>query len=769
MPGSRHSITCCLAFCGGAIAALYSWPFSVPSIIFVPVVLAIAVSSVRFPIVRVPGAVLIGVLCANHAITKNLSTQLQPGLAGTEVQLRGFVASIPAFDGGNAQFLFKPTNAGPGIPNLLRMRWYRDAPAMAANELWQLEVRILPPRGRLNFTGFDFEKWLFARSIGGLGSVRNGKMLEPGDATTDPVLQLRQGISSRIDTLLAGHRSLGLVKALAIGDRTAISTGQWQFLAASGTTHLVAISGMHIGMVALFGFLAGKCLFMLAPAALAQIGSRRLGIVLAMFFAGFYALLSGFVVPAQRALLILLVILTGQLMRRRAGTMHSLLLAATVIILLDPLAPLRIGFWLSFAAVFMLLFAASGKQPQQHRWRQILHAQWVVIVGMTPLTLFWFQQTSLISIPANLVAIPLVSLVVVPTILLAIVLLNLIPAAAGFLLWVSAQLLDGLQDILANIAQLPGILHQVPAPGLAWTLIAVAGVLLLLSPRAIPGRLTGLVLVLPLLSGNPARPDPGTIEMTVLDVGQGNAVLLQTNNQLLLYDTGPGDGWERQVVESTILPAIRSTGVHGPDTIIVSHADLDHSGGMRRLASYYPQQRWYSSLPPSWRGVPGEPCRSPLSWNRDGYEFAVLHPGPGLPYLGNDSSCVLAVTGANAGILLPGDVSEAVEQRLLLTSKLQPVSVLLVPHHGSMSSSSTTFIDQVSPRIALISSGYMNRFNLPKDAILNRYHASGAQVMSTAECGAIRVTIAGSGNLLTETARRIRAGAWRQKAGSSCR
>jgi len=258
------------------------------------------------------------------------------------------------------------------------------------------------------------------------------------------------------------------------------------------------------------------------------------------------------------------------------------------------------------------------------------------------------------------------------------------------------------------------------------------------------------------------------MELTQLDVGQGSAALLRTQQHLLLFDTGPGDGGSRQLVDSTVRPAIQNSGFAAPDKIIVSHADLDHAGGMQRLQEYYPDSPRYVNRPEPARFPRDHECRTPLKWNWDGFQFTILHPGPGLPYLGNDSSCVLEVKGFGSNLLLPGDISEAVERRLLGRSQLPSGGVLVVPHHGSASSSSQEFVSTVKPLLAVISNGYLNRFRLPRNDIVKRYRRAGTRLLSTAECGAIRITINANGRLDSETARQKRAAIWRQKAAPSC-
>jgi competence protein ComEC len=421
-------------------------------------------------------------------------------------------------------------------------------------------------------------------------------------------------------------------------------------------------------------------------------------------------------------------------------------------------------------------------------------AQGAVMLALLPVSATWFQAFSLVAFVANLVAIPLVSLVVVPLVLAGVAVfaldsgvsavLGLLPVSSSGLALVGAGAVNGvlggltalcwsgagaaamlLLAFLEWLAELQGGLTVLRAPGLVQAVLALAGAFLLLLPRGLPGRWSGAFLLLPLFLPIGRAPPPGTIELEVLDAGQGTAVLLRTSDHILLYDSGPGDGGEANLVDSVIAPALSRAGVRAPDRIVISHGDLDHAGGLGTLVRLYPGAEYHANLRRPAADIPS--CHAGLTWRWDEVDFTVLHPSPSLPYLGNDSSCVVSVEGRGSRVLLAGDISGTVEQRLLAADS-RPYAVVLVPHHGSMTSSSTQFVVSVRARAAVATAGLGNRFGFPKAEIRRRYEAAGARFWSTGECGALRLTLHADGRLEARSAKSERAAAWRWPAGTGC-
>jgi competence protein ComEC len=394
----------------------------------------------------------------------------------------------------------------------------------------------------------------------------------------------------------------------------------------------------------------------------------------------------------------------------------------------------------------------------------MLMAQAGLTVTMLPVGMLWFQQVTLLGLVSNLLAIPWISFTVVPATLLAVLLLPFETWLTPFLLFSAAESAQWLSRALAWLesAARHGWL-MTPRPGLVAAALATAGGLLLILPRGVKFRFLGLLLLIPLLL--PAKRSQALFRLEVLDVGQGMAALIETQGHLLLYDSGPGDNRDWSLVPSAIAPAIAQTGKAAPDLAIISHGDLDHAGGLYELRSRYPDMKILANLGRPLEGT--SPCREPLSWNWDGVEFEILHPGEGLPYLGNDSSCVVSITAGKHRLLLPGDIGSAVEQRLV-SSGLQPYQVLLLPHHGSKSSSSSGFIDATSPGVGLVSAAYRNRFGFPHAGVTARFRAREIPLWNSADCGAIEILFEDGRDLQARTARRHRAAIWRWQPEAVC-
>uniref|UniRef100_UPI0028C44EBD DNA internalization-related competence protein ComEC/Rec2 n=1 Tax=Accumulibacter sp. TaxID=2053492 RepID=UPI0028C44EBD len=512
---------------------------------------------------------------------------------------------------------------------------------------------------------------------------------------------------------------------------------QWRLFRQTGVTHLMSISGLHVTMVAaLFAALVGWLwrrstrLMLALPAAKAAIAAGWLAAL-------GYSLLAGFAVPTQRTLYMLSVVALALWSGRNLGASRSLLLALLLVLLIDPWAVLSPGFWLSFAAVGVLFFVGTARLGVPRGWRAALArwgaTQWAVTIGTLPLLLLLFQQFSLVSPLANALAIPVVSFLITPLALLFAV----VPWPP--LLHLDHWLLSLLMAFLEWLARWP--LWQQPAPPLAATLLALLGVAWLLLPRGFPARWLGLCLLLPALFWPAARPPPGAAWVDVLDVGQGLAVVVRTAEHTLLYDTGPLYSAESDAGQRIVVPYLRATGVEHIDTLIVTHRDKDHSGGLVAVQEALPIARTLSSLPE----LPGERCLAGQHWEWDGVRFTILHPQTA-DYArqnarSNNMSCVLRVENTVASVLLTSDIEAGAEQALLARSPaLLASDALLAPHHGSGTSSTPAFIAAVGAREVIFPVGYRNRFRHPRPDVVERY--AGSRLWRSDVDGAIRVTLA---------------------------
>jgi len=733
-----------------------------PSLAWAWLLLPLALAAWRWPRFGLPMLFLLaGFLWVTLRAGSLLADKLPTALEGTDLRVEGRIADLPVVSERGLRFAFDIERAWQGdqpvvVPRTVQLSIYGANPTLRVGDVWSCTVRLKRPHGFQNPGGFDYEAHLFQQRVRATGYVREHephRLIAPLGTLADGVLpgyrlnRFRQTLSGRIQTLLPDNPFAPIITAFANGDDDAIPDDQWQVLSRTGTGHLIAISGMNIGLVAGLVFFVVRWLWSLpgvtvlfAPAPLVAAGA-------ALLAALGYAALAGFAVPTQRALVMLVVALGGVFLHRR--TSPSVLLAAALlaVLLVDPLAVMSPGFWLSFAAVAVILYALSGADAKG--WKERLVAwgrlQWAIAAGLLPLLLFLFQQVSLSGPFANLVAIPVVELVVIPATLLGVAGSFFLPdsvAAWPFLLAAKAMaMLWPLLELLARVEGLQWTQHNPPL----WTLgAALAGILLLLAPRGIPARWLGLVWLLPMFLVRPAQPAPGEAWVTLLDVGQGLAVVVQTAGHTLVYDTGARLSARFDAGRAVIVPYLRHTGVGRVDTLIVSHGDNDHIGGSASLLAAMPVTRVLSSVPE--RLANAEGCRNGQTWEWDSVRFVIMHPEPDSWLAGNNRSCVLRVESRFGVALLPGDIAAKAERELMLRTELQlHADLLVVPHHGSKTSSTEPFLDTVRPRVALLPVGYRNRYRHPHPLVVARYRERDIVLEDSATAGAITVAFGNQG------------------------
>jgi competence protein ComEC len=716
----------------------------------------------------VPAALVVGFLWAAGLAQLRLGERLAPQLEGRDLEVAGVVSSLPDAAEHGPRFEFELETAAPGLPRRVLLTWYRspqaeDDPALLGGavhpgERWLFTVRLRQPHGQLNPFGFDYEAWLTERGIGATGYVRQRgaqRLLGRRDSLPDRIEQAREAVRERVRRVLGETPSAGILAALAVGDQRAISGEEWRLFSRTGVTHLMSISGLHVTLI------SGLCAWLVAalwrrvPRLVLWLPARKAGALAAIAGALGYTLLAGFAVPAQRTFYMVTVVALALWSGRIASPSRTLALALAVVTALDPWAVLQAGFWLSFGAVALIFFVAAGWTAGEARPWQWLRVQWAITVGLAPAALFLFSQVSVVGPLANALAIPLVSAVITPLALGA----ALLPVDA--LLHLAEWLTQWLLEYLEWCAQLPAATWQQHAPPLWATLLALAGVAWLLLPRGFPWRVSGAALMLPALALPAAAPAAGEAWIVTLDVGQGLAVLVRTANRALLYDAGPAYGAGADSGERIVAPYLRAAGVDKLDTLVLTHDDSDHTGGALSVLEGMEVERVLSSLPaahpllalaPAVRG-----CQRGMAWEWDGVRFEMLHPGAGgAARPRNDRSCVLRVSAGDTSMLLTGDIERGAESELLRAAPLR-TDVLLVPHHGSRTSSTGEFLAAVRPRVALAAAGYRNRFGHPNEAVLGRYAAAGIPVLRTDRDGALTVRLLrGAIEVEAERARRAR-------------
>ncbi|HET6603922.1 MAG TPA: DNA internalization-related competence protein ComEC/Rec2 [Xanthomonadaceae bacterium] len=743
------------------VAACFTMPWLPPWPLSLAAAAAVAATGMRRTRWRPACALAFGFLWTAVHGQLALQARLPEHLVGQELAIQGTVVGLPRSDEGRQRFdlAIERAASAPEIEGRrVRLSWYGRAPLVLSGARWHLQVRLKRPRGVQNPGGFDFERHALERRLAATGYVREGPANRRLDAARG-IDAWRAGASARMHAVL-GPADARFVAALAVGDTRALSQPDWEVLRATGTTHLFAISGFHVGLVAGFAVLLLRALYRLWPQAGLHLPLPPAAAVAGLAGAAGYAALAGYELPAVRTVLMIAVAVLAIALRRAASSWQVFALALAAVLLADPLAPLGAGFWLSFVGVAWLLLCmprAGTASPG----RLLLRAQGVATVGLLPLTVWFFGQASIVGALANLVAVPWISLVVVPLCLAGTGLAAVAEAAGAWGWYAAAWAMRPLWWLLERAASLDGALVYLPEPGPAALLAAAAGALWLLLPRALPGKPLACLLWLPLLLPARSAPLPGELELEVLDVGQGLAVLLRTASSTLVYDAGPAFPEGLDHGHATVVPAIHALAHPAPQALVLSHADNDHAGGSGSL------RRAFAPLP----ALSGEPrraglrarCRAGEHWWRDGVRFDWLHPPRHFPELGNDSSCVLRIRAAGGAVLLPGDISTAIESRLLSAGIDLRAQVLLVPHHGSRSSSSPAFIEAVGPRLAIASAGHGNRFGHPAAEVQARYLERGAHWISTAQAGAVTVRLQRDGRILVRQRRKAVRRFWHER------
>ncbi|MDK9725724.1 MAG: DNA internalization-related competence protein ComEC/Rec2 [Sterolibacteriaceae bacterium MAG5] len=722
------------------------------------------------------GAFLFGIAWAGCAAQVRLADALAAELEGRDAEVVGVVAGLPQRFENGERFEFEVERAPVGVPRRLSLAWYRpwregeDSPAapqaVHAGERWRLTLRLKRPHGNLNPGGFDYEAWLLERNLRATGYVRpaatNGRLEAMVWRPSLAVAALREASRERFRRVLGEAHETGILVALAVGDQRAIEPGLWQVFARTGVSHLMSISGLHVTLFASLAYGLASLLWRRSARLPLRLPAQKLAAAAGFFAAFGYCLLAGFEVPAQRTLYMLGVVALALWSGRRIASSRVLALALLLVLLLDPWAVLAAGFWLSFGAVALLFYVGAGRIGRSHWLADWGRAQWAVTVGMVPALLALFQQFSVVSPLANAVAIPVVSFVVTP-----LALAGLLPYSDP-LLHLAALVMSWLMALLDGLASSPWAVWQQHVPPPWSTALALAGVAWLLLPRGFPARWLGLAACLPLLLVPPPRPAAGEAAVTVLDVGQGLAVHVQTASRDLLYDTGPLFTPDANSGSRIIVPYLRAKGVARLDTLVVSHEDKDHAGGAESVLEALPVGRLVSSLPfehgLSALPVVQEPCRDGDAWEWDGVRFEMLHPAAA-QYAGplrrtNDLSCVLKVTAAGHAMLLTSDIEAISETELLVRhgDRLR-AEALTVPHHGSRTSSTPEFVAAVGARTAIFPVGYRNRFGHPKDEVVARYRAAGTALWRTDADGALTVRL-GQGGVTVAAERAERRRYW---------
>ncbi|HET7669910.1 MAG TPA: DNA internalization-related competence protein ComEC/Rec2 [Burkholderiales bacterium] len=758
------------AFAAGA--ALLQLQPELPPLIWALALVPLAFPALRWRAMAAVAACVAGFFWAAACAHWRMAEWLPHELEGRDIAVVGVVSSLPAIGERGVRFELDVED-GAGVPRRILLSWYRSAQqeegaaALAASvhpgERWAFTVRLRRPHGLVNPNGFDYEAWLLERGIGATGYVRNRpepRRLGLRGSPFDRIERAREAVRERFSAVLGATPAAGILAALAVGDQRAISREEWQLFNRTGVTHLMSISGLHVTLV------SGLAAWLVAsgwrrvPWLVLRLPARKAAAAAAIAAALGYTLMAGFGVPAQRTFWMVTVVAAALWFGRVSSPWRTLALALAPIVVMDPWAPLSAGLWLSFGAVLLIFYAAAGWTGAGRKAVQWGRIQWAITIGLAPAALLLFGQLSVAGPLANAFAIPLVSVIITPLALIAAV----VPADG--ILDVCAVLVEGLLQFLEWCAALPAALWQQHVPPL-WTVVAaLGGAAWMLAPRGVPWRASGAALMAPAFCVALPQPAAGEAWITTFDVGQGLAVLVRTQGRALLYDAGPAYGTESDSGARVVVPALRGAGLSRLDLVVLSHEDTDHMGGALSVLETFEVGALASSLaaahPINGLAPAAHACAQGQRWEWDGVRFEFLHPPAGRAAARrNDRSCVLRVAAGGRSMLLTGDIERAAEMDLVK----MPIrsEVLLVPHHGSRTSSSREFIAAVAPAVAIVPVGYRSRFGHPSAEVLERYRARGTRVLRTDLDGAITLRMGDTLTLETERQRRQRY--WLQSSG----
>lgn len=745
MNGSHAMIKACLSLVAGAYA-LHFTSFVASSDLILIALFGTGV------LLRVGGRIAaalfaVGLILFSWHATEVIGSRLDPAYEGDSMLAVVRVIDFPQIRGGSVSFVAEPVDDGR-IPQRIRLAWHQPTQAPEIGDVWRFELRLKPPRGMSNPGVFDYETWLFRQRIGATGYVVNGRRNQRLQTDAAGSLnRLRQEFTARLTQAIDDSEAAAVVAAITVGARHLITAEQWTQYARSGTSHLMAISGLHVGLAATAAYL----LTLLATGLFRRSGNHmRLALCASLVVAAAYSLLSGFAVPAQRSTWMLCLLVLVLLRAREPAPLVILAAACALVLIGDPLSTLAPGFQLSFGAVFLLLWLARRRNPDRGGSviaraagvaTQLATMQLFLLFGLMPLTVIVFHRIAIVAPAVNFAAVPLFSFVTVPFALAGLILDGPMAAAGDAALRVAAwsiQLIEWLIDQALRFPHSDFVTANIAGAGWFCLGLVLAWVLL---PPGWPGRHVAWLAALSIVSYRVEGPPAGCFDTTALDVGQGLAVVVRTHERTLLYDTGTAYPDGASMVDRVVLPYLSGQGIDRIDRVIISHSDIDHAGGFADLLAGIAVGDVFAGEAMATTLASVTACQRGNRWDWDGIEFRVLHPASGRTYAGNDASCVLSVQAGTARLLLTGDIEAGVEQVLLSDGILASTDVVVVPHHGSRTSSSPSFVSGLAPDIALISAGYRNRWGLPRPDIVRRWQDVGADVLTTAVDGALSLRL----------------------------
>lgn len=664
-------------------------------------------------------------------------------LENRPVLITGYIDSIPCVQSGFTSFDFAlATFDKKQASAKIHLSWRNCPYNLKVGDYWQFMAKIKQIHGLCNAGGFNQAEYAFRSHLRGTGSVLNGLTHHTTSVVYYPVQKIRQSLQEKIARVLGKDSFYGLILALVLGISSYITPAQWQVFRVTGTSHLVAISGLHIAMVAVSVAKMVGYIWRFFPSALLIMPVLKIEMISGSIVALVYSLLAGFSPSTQRTFLMMLFVLLATLFSRRITTIRSLYFSLGIILIMDPFVILNVGFWLSFLAVMLLIYGMNSRLSQSGRWYLWLKPQWVVTIGMMPTLFLLFQQASLLSLPANIIAIPAFNLFIVPSCLIGTVLLFLSEQLGEKLLHFSSLCLNLLWEILIKISHYTDAIWHKAFLSTPIILLTHLSAYVALLPKGFVSFYVPLLLCLPFALPVQHPLPVGGLQLTVLDVGQGLAVFIKTQQHQLIFDTGAKISDAFDMGKAVIIPYLVHAGITQIDALVISHGDNDHIGGAQSILEFLPVSKVITSVPSRFTGKNIFRCVENQQWQWDGVTFTFLSPPKNTDFIGNNTSCVLKISNQKHSILLTGDIEKVAEQRLVLQHReALSANILLAPHHGSKTSSTIEFVRAVAPQYVIFSTGYLNRYHHPHPDVVTRYQARRINILDTVASGAITMTL----------------------------
>lgn len=702
----------------------------------------------RYPYLRYISAFLLGFSWVLWYVLGLYSWNLPVEWEGKPLIINGYIDSIPDNTDSKISFLFLVENfQSKKIHSIIKLSSQdENLKSLHAGDKWQFKVKLKRIHGVMNPGGFDYESWALQEGIRANGYIvisQENQLLE-SHWYHGLLNRIREKLKNKIEVNLPQSNTSPWIVALALGERQNISAENWEILRNTGTNHLMAIAGLHIGLMSSFIFLLASWCWRRISKLMFIFPAQLVGGFCAFMMAILYSALAGFSIPAERTCIMLSIALITLIAQRVIAVWQAWSIALLAVLLINPLCVLTESFWLSFCSVALIIFGVSGRLNPHNLWWKIGRIQWVITVGLIPLGIGLFQQFSIISFIANSIAIPWIGFVIVPLTLLGCFILIFSAKCGGLILLLADKLLAILWQILTYFSHLSwgNIYLMMPNNWILFT--ACIAIIILLLPSGFPGKWFGVIGFLPLIFYQYPAPKSGEIRFSLLDVGQGLSAVIQTHKHVLVFDAGPKLSPNYDMGESVVTPFLRSIGIKKIDMLVISHPDNDHIGGANALFHYFKILKTKTSTPDRLVSFPSEYCFRGESWKWDEVNFTFLYPTSENLNLDNDSSCVLFITNKkNKSILLTGDIEKFAEKYLIQNDqKNLATDILVAPHHGSKTSAVSEFVEYAHPRFVLFPVGYLNRYHFPHVSVIEKYQQIHADLFETDRSGTIQFNLA---------------------------